>query len=69
MEFFLKHHLFESLIAYAKSNKPPGFFNFAMNIIIELLENIECVSLISQKSVHPAINQILQMFEITIKNK
>lgn len=69
MEYFLKHHIFESLIAYAKSNKPPGFFNFAMNIIIELLENIEWVSLISQKSVHPAINQMLQMFEVTVKDK
>ena len=69
MEYFLKHHIFESLIAYSKSNKPPGFFNFSMKIIIELLENIEWISLISQKSVHPAINQMLQTFEITIKDR
>lgn len=68
MEYFLKHHIFETLIAYAKSDKPPGFFNFSMNIIIEILENVECISLISQKSVHPAINQILQMFEVTVKD-
>lgn len=41
MEYFLKHHVFETMIAYAKSDKPPGFFNFCMNIIIEILENIE----------------------------
>jgi hypothetical protein len=69
MEYFLKHHIFESLIAYAKSNKPPGFFDFSMNIIIEILENVEGISLISQKSVHPAINQMLQMFEVTVKDK
>lgn len=69
MEFFLKFHIFESLIAYAKSDKPPGFFNFSMNIIIEILENVEWISLISQKSVHPAINQMLQMFEVTIRDR
>lgn len=68
MEYFLKHHIFETLIAYSKSDKPPGFFNFSMNIIIEILENVECVSLVSQKSVHPAFNQLLQMFEVTVKD-
>jgi hypothetical protein len=68
MEYFLKHHIFETLIAYAKSDKPPGFFNFSMNIIIEILEKVECISLISQKSVYYAINQMLQMFEVTIKD-
>ena len=26
MEYFLRHHIFETLIAYAKADKPPGFF-------------------------------------------
>ena len=39
-----------------------------MNVIIEILENVECISLISQKSVHPAINQILQGFEVSVKD-
>lgn len=68
LEYFLKHHIFETLIAYWKSDKPPGFFNFWMDIIIEILDNVKWTSLISQKSVHPAINQILQMFEVTVKD-
>ena len=68
MEYFIRHHIFETLIAYAKADKPPGFFKFSMSIIIEILEKVESVSLISQKSIHPAINQLLQMFEVTVKD-
>ena len=39
-----------------------------MSVIIEILEKVESVSLISQKSIHPAINQLLQMFEVTVKD-
>jgi len=56
LEFMLRERLIEAICAYALTDNPPGFFKYALNILSELFQAIKSTPILTQSSVHPAIN-------------
>jgi hypothetical protein len=66
LEHFMANSMFEIIGTYTKSDRPSGFFKIGLRTIVQLIDGINCTSLLSQSNIHKTLVMMLNSILVAV---